>query len=230
MWSSVAGSAVSWSLLVFSAVGAFMLVSPVKGENLLVTVLKAMQGSTFGRTVIFCTVLGLFGAMLSTASTQLIAVSHTIYEDIISPFRRLSLKERSVLKAEVFWSRIILVVSALVAVGVVELLRAAGFTVADLAFAVYGASLGLVPPILMTLFAGRSVTRHLSMAAMLAVALGFISCWAAAAYGKIVGNGNLVFLSPIVSTAVATAVMTVGYLLPRQDVREGQAKPQTELA
>lgn len=216
MRSSVFQAGLSWSLFAIAGVATFMLVSPVEGENLIVTVLKSMQGSPLGLFVIFCVVLGLYGAMLSTASTQLIATSHTIYEDIIAPFRRKGLLERSGLKIEVFWSRVILVASAIGAVGVVELLRVAGFSVADLAFAIYGAALGLVPPILMTLFMDRAVTRRLSLPAILAVAGGFISCWAAAGYGKSIGDGNLVFLSPVISTVVATVIMFVGWLFVRK--------------
>jgi len=212
MWSSVANSAITWSLLACTAVGAFMFVTPVPNENLLVTLLHSMQGTLFGRLVIFFVVLGLYGAMLSTASTQLVAVSHTIYEDIIAPFRKLTLDDRAQSSREVLWSRLILVASALVAVAVVEMLRVWGLTVADLAFAVYGAALGLVPPIMLTLFRDRNYTRRLSTAATVAVAFGFLSCWIAAICGRLAGNGNVVFLSPIISTAVATTVMVVGRL------------------
>jgi Na+/proline symporter len=213
MWSSVVSAGVSWSLLVLIAVGAFMFITPVDKENVLVTILKFMQRSPLGRVGIFFVVLGLYGAMLSTASTQLIAVSHTLYEDVIAQFRKVDVHRRAELQSEAFWSRFVLVVSALAAVGMVELLRVWGFTIADLAFAVYGAALGLVPPIIFTLFASRAVTRRLSMPATFAVAFGFISCWSAAAYGRATGNANLVFLSPIISTAVATTIMFAGLLL-----------------
>ncbi len=212
MWSSVGASALSWSLLVCTAVGAFMFIAPVPNENLLVTLLRAIQTSLFGRVVIFFVVLGLYGAMLSTASTQLVAVSHTIYEDIIAPFRRITLDDRIRSSREVFWSRLILVASALVAVAVVEILRIWGLTVADMAFAVYGAALGLVPPIMLTLYRDREYTRRLSTAATAAVALGFLSCWSTAIWGRLAGNGNVVFLSPIVSTIVATTIMAIGHL------------------
>lgn len=215
LWQSVVSSLSSWSLLALAAVGAFMVVSPVKGENLLVTTLKSMEGSTLGLGVVFCVVLGLYGAMLSTASTQLMAVSHTIYEDIIAPFRKISLGERIGLRREAVISRVILAVCALASVGVVEFLRGIGFSVADMAFAVYGAALGLVPPIVMTLFMSRAATVRLSRYGMLAVTLGFLSCWSVATYGRIHGDGNLVFLSPLVSTGVATTVMLLGLLLTR---------------
>jgi len=181
-----------------------------------------MQGSTLGKCVIFVVVLGLYGAMLSTASTELIAVSHTLYEDVLSPFRKVDVHRRAELKIEALWSRLVLVLSASAAVGVVELLRVWGFTVADLAFAVYGAALGLVPPVIFTLFMDRDSTQRLSVPATLAVALGFVSCWSAAAYGRATNDANLVFLSPIISTAVATAIMIAGSLLLRRRVREYQ--------
>jgi len=227
MWSSVFVAGASWSLLVLSAVGAFMFVKPVENENVLVTLLKSMQGSTLGRGAIFFVVLGLYGAMLSTASTQLIAVSHTVYEDVISPFRRKSVHQRADLKIEATWSRLILILSAIAAVGVVEVLRVWGFTVADLAFAVYGAALGLVPPILFTLFLPRNVTQRLSMPATLAVVLGFVACWSTAAYGRAEGNANLVFISPIVSTVVASIIMFVGLFSIRTRAEVSQSTQMT---
>ena len=214
-WSSVLGAGTSWSLLVLIAVGSFMFVHLNQGENVLVTMLKSMGASIFGRTVIFFVVLGLYGAMLSTASTQLIAVTHTLHEDVISHFRHIDVHRRADLKSEALRSRLILVLSAAMAIGVVELLRIWGFTVADLAFAVYGAALGLVPPIMFTLFLKRDTTRSLSFPATLAVAFGFISCWTAAAYGRATGNSNLVFLSPIISTAVASVIMLLGMIIVR---------------
>ena len=227
MWSSVFVAGTSWSLLVLTAVGTFMFVAPVKGENILITLLKSMQGSILGRSVIFFVVLGLYGAMLSTSSTQLIAVSHTVYEDVISSFRLKSVHQRAELKIEATWSRLILILSAVAAVGVVEVLRVWGFTVADLAFAVYGAALGLVPPILFTLFLGRNVTQRLSVPATLAVVLGFVSCWSAAAYGRAVGNSNLVFISPIVSTVVATIIMFAGLFSLRTPVEVTRSSEMT---
>ena len=232
MWSSVISSGVSWSLLVVTAVGAFMFVTPAPNQNLLVTLLASMQATMLGKVVIFCVILGLYGAMLSTASTQLIAVSHTLYEDVIAPFRKADVHERAKLKIEAFWSRAILVISASTAVAVVEFLRTCGFTVADLAFAVYGAALGLVPPILLTLVAGRHATARLSAAATWAVGLGFISCWSAAAYGRAMGDPNIVFLSPIVSTTVASVIMLAAWLLlklgrPEPAPLSNLAKPLT---
>jgi hypothetical protein len=215
LWRSVASSAISWSLLALIALFSYTLVQPVPGENLLITTLKVMQSSTFGLLVIFCVVVGLLGAMLSTASTQLVAVSHTVYEDIIAPFRKTSLRDRLSLRSEAWLARGILVACAILSVAVVEGLRTIGFSVADMAFAVYGAALGLAPPILISLYVPRNVTSQLSTSAMVAVPLGFLACWAAATYGRLYGNGSLVFLSPIISIVVASTVMAVGWLRVR---------------
>jgi hypothetical protein len=85
--------------------------------------------------------------------------------------------------------------------------------VADLAFAVYGAALGLVPPIFLTLFTSRRFTLGLSRAATAAIGLGFVSCWLAAACGRAIGDGNLVFLAPIVSIIVASAALGIGLMM-----------------
>ena len=65
MAGSVLGAASSWSLLVLIAVGALMLVTPNSNENLLVTTLSSVQHSAAGKLLIFCSVLALYGAMLS---------------------------------------------------------------------------------------------------------------------------------------------------------------------
>lgn len=214
MRKSVYQSLLSWGLFVIVAIGAFMVVAPAEGENLLVTLLKSLTSSPFGQIVTFCVVLGLYGAMLSTASTQLIAVSHTIYEDILAPLRGKTLEERITSKKELTLSRIILVVSAIGAVGVVEILRYGGFTIADLAFAVYGAALGLVPPILVALFVTkRDALKKLSIWANVAVTLGFTSGWGIAIVGKIVEDGNMVFLAPCVSIGVSGCILALGYIM-----------------
>ena len=83
---------------------------------------------------------------------------------------------------------------------------------ANMAFAMYGAALGLVPPILVTLFVSPKRTQALGSYAMFAIGGGFAACWMAAGYGRLHGNGNLVFLSPVISASFAAIVMAVGLL------------------
>ncbi len=211
MWGSVYKTALSWGLFVVVAVGAYMVVQPVEGENLLITLIKAIDGSFIGKITIFTVVLGLYGAMLSTASTQLIAVSHTIYEDILAPIRKIDLKERIASKKELGLSRRVLFISAIASVGVVEILRVGGFSVADLAFAIYGAALAMTPAILLSLFSNRDRIKKLGGFANWSVILGFTLAWGCAITGRTTGDGNLVFLSPLVGFGVAAIIMGIGW-------------------
>ena len=213
MWGSVYKTALSWGLFVVVTVGAFMVVSPIEGENLLITLIKAIDGSFIGKITIFTIVLGLYGAMLSTASTQLIAVSHTIYEDILAPIRKIDMKTRLISKKELLLSRKVLLISSIVSIGVVELLRFGGFSVADMAFAIYGASLSMTPAIILSLFWDRDRLCKLSHFANWSIIIGFILAWGCAVYGRTVGIGNLVFLSPLVGFTSSIIVMFIGRFL-----------------
>ncbi len=217
MRKTVIYSALSWILFALVAVGAFIIVKPVEGQNLLITLLNHMVDKPAGKIVLFCVTLGLYGAMLSTASTQLIALSHTIYEDILAPFRKMTIEKRIESKKELNLSRVVLVVSAVAAVGVVELLRATGFSVADLAFSIYGAALGLVPVILFSLFAPREKLKKLGRWASASVIVGFASAWIAAIYGKLSGNGNLVFLAPLFGLFTSGILISLGWLLRKKN-------------
>ena len=88
---SVVGMFLSWSLLALLACFAFIIVKPENSQTLLSDLLIEISKDTFGRFVLFFVVLGLYGAMLSTASTNLIVVTHTISEDIIAKFNKSNL-------------------------------------------------------------------------------------------------------------------------------------------
>lgn len=212
MWGSISKTALSWTLFVVVAVGAFMVVSPVENENLLITLVKAIETSVIGKITVFTIVLGLYGAMLSTASTQLIAVSHTIYEDILAPMRKINLEDRLASKNEVYLSRKILLLSAILSIALVEILRVGGFSVADLAFSIYGAALGMTPAIILSLYWSREKLKKVSSFAYISIIVGFVLAWGAAILGKVTGDGNLVFLSPLVGFTTASIVLGVGVL------------------
>jgi Na+/proline symporter len=167
---------------------------------------------------LFLSVLGLFGAMLSTASTQLIAVSHTLYEDIISRLRKISLKDRINSEKELRFSRTILIVSALVSIAIVEILSRIGFSIADLVFAIYGAQLSLTPLVLFALFGNKDRIKAISKWAIAAVTFGFLSGWTAAITGQLMGMGNLVFLSPGFSLGLSLLILSVGYFTSKKDI------------
>jgi Na+/proline symporter len=171
-----------------------------------------MIGRTRGTlciVVLFFTTLGLYGAMLSTASTQLIAVSHTLYADVFSQIRKRYLTEGIESKRELNISRLILVLAAIISTILVQLLSNAGFSIADLVFAIYGAQLGLCPLVISALLLDRERLKKL---AALAVSAGFITGWGSAIYGRFTANTNLVFLAPVLSLIVSSILLFTGFL------------------
>lgn len=219
LWGSVFGSAATWGLFAVLACFALMVAEPAKGVNPLVSVLGVV-GNTKGFVsicVLFLAVLGLYGAMLSTASTQLIAVSHTLYEDVFSRIRKHGLMERLNSKAELNISRLILILAAVISTILVQLLSSAGFSIADLVFAIYGAQLGLCPLVISALLLKRERLKRLSVWPVLAVSAGFIAGWGTAICGRVTGNTSLVFLAPVSSLIVSLFLLCVGFLTSKKD-------------
>ena len=83
---SAAGAAISWGALATLAILAPLVAVSTGGVNPLVPVLRQLVSPiTFiGTLVLLVSIVGLYAAMMSTSSTQLIAVSHTVIEDILS--------------------------------------------------------------------------------------------------------------------------------------------------
>lgn len=217
LWRGVFSVAGTWGIFVLLACFVFMIVTPAGNTNPLILLLNVVGGTRgfLGISVLFITVLGLYGAMLSTASTQLIAVSHTLYQDVVSHFRRHSLAERLESRRELNISRCILVFAALVSTVAVQLLYSAGLSIVDLVFAIYGAQLGLCPLVILALLTGRQRLKDLSGWAALAVSAGFVTGWGAAVYGRFAGNTNLVFLAPVFSLIASSLLLFAGILQER---------------
>ncbi len=224
LWSSVAGSALSWGALVILACLVFLFVAPDASANPLIAFLHFMTASPDALTMIvfFFVILGLYSAMLSTASTQLIAVSHTIYEDIFSFNRKSQIQERIRSGKELRLSRLILLVCALLSIAIVFALSAAGFTIADFVFAIYGAQLGLFPPIIIALYGRPALTRRLSRFSSAAIAMSFIAGWSTAGIGKYMHSDTLIFLAPAASLLISGMMMFSGYMLV-YTIRRNQA-------
>jgi len=222
LWSSVAGSAATWSLFVILACLVFMIVEPQEGVNPLLSLLEVIRdtGGVLAGVVLFVVCLGLYGAMLSTASTQLIAVSHTLYEDVFAHIRKHPLAERLALKSELTVSRSILVVAAVFSTVLVQLLSVAGFSIVDMVFAIYGAQVGLCPLVIVALLVPRERLKGMSAWAAVAVSAGFISGWEAALLGRFTDNTNLVFLAPVFSLVVSSGFLCVGFLVRSSDSGE----------
>ena len=191
-----------------------MIIKPDEGVNPLVSLLNVIgnSGGFFSGSVLFFAVLGLYGAMLSTASTQLIAVSHTLYEDVFSHIRKPTFQQRLESKKELGISRLILILSAVLSTLLVQLLSSAGFSIADLVFAVYGAQLGLCPLVIAALVLKRERLKFLSGWATLAISTGFITGWGSALFGRFSGNTNMVFLAPVFSLIISSTLLGIGLL------------------
>ncbi len=206
----------SWGLLALLACMAYMVVTPESNQTLLSDLLITIGNSPMGLIVLFIVVLGLYGAMLSTASTNLLVVAHTVSEDILAKYKSAPLSERVKSKKEVWTSRLILAISALIAVFLVEGLKYLGFSIADLVFAIYGGALSLFPLIITALFSNRNRLARLSSYANAAVIFGFTFGWGAAIYGKSIGNSNLIFLSPGFSISISFVILLVGILITKR--------------
>lgn len=217
LWRSAVGASVSWSCLAILACLVFVVVEVKDGQNPLLPLLSAIvaEGGVTRVILGFLVVFGLYGAMFSTASTQLIAVTHTIYEDLLP--RRPNPQGDAAHSREVFVSRTVLVLSAASAIGIVAVLAEVGFSIADLVFAVYGAQLGLFPPVLTALLCKRERLSALAPWAATAIALGFSAGWTCAAYGKLIGNSDLVFLAPAASLAASAGILGLGLLRSGSD-------------
>jgi hypothetical protein len=179
-------------------------------QNPLATLLHQLDsmGGLLLHGVIFFVVLGLYGAMFSTASTQLIAVAHTLQRDVLveSP-------TTGGFRHSIAASRSLVVGTALVAMAVVWLLTAAGFSIADLVFAIYGAQLGLFPAVLVALLLPRERLARLGRWTAAAITAGFVSGWSAAILGKFTDRGTLVFLAPAVSLAASSLIVAGAVLV-----------------
>jgi len=77
---------------------------------------------------------------------------------------------------------------------------------------VYGAQLGLVPVVILALFADRSKLSSISTFCAGVVMLSFLAGWGSAVVGKLSGNGDLVFLSPVVSLVVSLVLVGLAYV------------------
>lgn len=207
------GVALSWSMLALLACFAYMIVVPTTNQTLLSDLLISIGRTTSGKIILFVVVVGLYGAMLSTASTNLIVIAHTISEDIVSKFRKSTLQDRLQSKKEFLLSRYILTGAAVTAVFLVEGLKYLGFSIADLVFSIYGGALTLFPLIIAALYSNRNRLAKLSLFANIAVITGFFSGWGIAVYGKLINNGNMIFLSPCLSIFVSGLVIGTGFLM-----------------
>jgi sodium/pantothenate symporter len=211
--NSTTGIFWSWTLIVLIACLAYMFVPKAPPELLLPDLLKHIGQTIFGKIILFVVVIGMYSALLSTASTNLMVIGHTFSEDLWAKFGSRTLQERDSSKKEFNRSRLILLFASLFSVFIVEILKKIGFDVKDLVFSIYGGSLALFPPILFALFSNRFRLRQLSSFATAGIILGFLVGWGIAFYGKFSNNGDLIFLSPAFSIGISSICLLIGYLV-----------------
>ena len=213
-----AGSAtVSWGAIALLAILAPAIGHPFGEMHPVASMLAnvAATASPWAVLVLFVAVAGLFAAMMSTASTLLVAVAHTVFEDLLSKDRHLTDDQRADSSTTLRSARIALVGAAVAAVAVVELLSYAKFTIADFVFAIYGAQLALFPPVCAALYLGRDRLRSRSRWATAAIACGFSAGWVAALFGKFTHADTIVFLAPVVSLLVSFVLVLPVLKRPR---------------
>lgn len=217
LFRSAIGAAITWSLLILFACLVPIVVVIPEDENPLLTLIRtiASQYNIWGLLILFLVTLGLYGAMFSTASTQLIVVAHTIYSDILRKSQELSSLEAFDSDQGIWLSRVIISTSAIVAMAIVEILSSAGFSIADFVFAIYGSQLGLFPPTFLALWWKPNQLKHLGNWALAAIILGFVTGWGTAGYGKFTGTPHLVFLAPAASLFTSSLLMGLGILRTR---------------
>ena len=209
---SVVSAAASWGALAILSC-LLIAVAPVKeGENPLATFLSVLgsSGSVVAGALFFLVIIGLYAASLSTASTQLIAAGHTLHTDILRSGKTKGRLAAS--RHELSMSRFILLVVAVVAILIVEALTFAGFSIADLVFAVFGAQLSLVPPVFAALFMDEDRLEHLGKWVSFGVPIAFVAGWGSAIVGKLLSLPDLVFLSPLASLFVSSLFFMFGLI------------------
>ena len=207
---SIASASITWAGFAVLACLVPMVFSPSGTVNPLTGLLVTLRDTPtiLSGVVLFVVVLGLYACMLSTASTQLISLSHTMYQDVFRLGRSAEPNEQNT-SAPLWVPQLLLVVSAILAIAVVEILSALDFSIADLVFAIYGAQLGLFPPMLLALTFREKRLQRLRLPAIAAILIGFVSGWGSAVFGKVVGSQNLIFLAPAISLVCSGTIMFV---------------------
>ena len=199
---SAVGILFSWGALVVVAWLATVLFSGQSGAQSFSSLIEALNETLFGRLLVMMILLGMYCALLSTASTLLISIGHMIYCDIYRP-------DQTTQEVGLTRVRLVIVISAAFALGMVSALRLMGFQVEDLIFSIYGGALALFPPLVACLLAEKPTLKAISKAAYVAAFVGCIGGWVSAGYAKLMGAQTIVFLSPAIGMGISATILTV---------------------
>jgi Na+/proline symporter len=201
------GIFVSWTLLVIVAWFAAVTLGGNNGAEIFRNVLSFESSSTFAKSLRFLIVLGLYSALLSTASTLMIAISHTFTTDILGASAPSKLPI----------SRLILIVATMASCAVVVIFEHFGYQIEDIIFSIYGGALSLCPAVILALRRPRNELRRYGKAALLSIAIGFCAGWLSAIIGKWMGQQTLIFMSPAIGMgAAAVVLLTFSFFAPRR--------------
>ena len=206
---------VLWSALILLGVAFSTTSLPTQDyadkASLINTIISAMarSGSVLGIAILFVFMTGLFSAMVSTADSLLIVASQILSIDWLHEENQQDVQV-GLRKCRV----------GLVGLGIGSFLLFGFFTlmkldVVDLIFAIYGAQLAMVPVTLGALFLSERL-RHAGVlrgGAVLCIALGFVLAWAAALYGKVTGQAQLIYIAPLVGFMASAVLFVLGLLV-----------------
>lgn len=213
--NSAVGILVTWSLLVLVAWAAAKTSHANSGAEILQSVLERAANGPLGMALVFVIVLGLYSALLSTASTFLIAIGHTFTTDIFGWERHTDPTVAESPK-RLALSRVTIVAATIVACAVVELFNRAGYKIEDIIFSIYGGALALFPPMVLALLIPRVALQRMSTWAISSITIGFSSGWIVAVIGKVYGWQNLIFMSPAIGMLASALVLLPGILQMRR--------------
>ena len=205
---------ITWTIFLLGGILLYSIFTPVGGKiNPLTELLKYWYNHfPYGRIILFFSVLGLFGALLSTASTNLSAVTQSIYDDIINTFRNIKLNEKIVSKNELILSRFVLFCSSALSMLIIAFLYKMGYSITDMAFIVYGGQLSLFAPVILSILIKEDTLRKIGKFSPWGVGLGMLGSWSMAVFGKLIGNGDIVLLSPVASLLISFIVLLLGHV------------------
>jgi Na+/proline symporter len=200
---SSVGVLFSWGFLVIIAWIAVNCIQANDGVGVFESIIDHANKSFLGNIFSFLVLLGLYSAQLSTASTLLIAIAHTVTTDIFPTHNQSKGNGLAI-------ARVSVVVGSVFSCVFVAILSSFGFNIEDLIFSIYGGALALFPPVLLALLRPRSELRRLDRFAVVAVMGGFSAGWFVAFYGKINDVQNLVFMSPAIGMGISASVLIIG--------------------
>ena len=188
-------------------------------EPLITYIMKtlATSGPLF-MALLFCFVLGLFSAMISTADSLLIVAGQIFSIDIMKLIPDSAEPQATMRKARIAMGSI-----AVLSFIIFTVLHFLKFDVVQLVFAIYGAQLAMFPAVFFSLFFLKRINlRQARFAAGASIFVGFFGGWGSALYGKLSGVSNWLYNAPVtalVSSMVIFLILALPALTTKRIVK-----------